>query len=49
MDEAEFDKFATEYRALHAASVRVSGEAPERWFAWLPLGAQYDVVAKAAQ
>jgi SAM-dependent methyltransferase len=29
MDEAEFDKFATEYRDLHAANIRLSGEAPE--------------------
>lgn len=29
MDEAEFDKFAAEYRALHAANIRVSGESPE--------------------
>jgi SAM-dependent methyltransferase len=29
MDEAEFDRFADEYRALHAANIRVSGESPE--------------------
>jgi SAM-dependent methyltransferase len=29
MEEAEFDKFAAEYRALHAANIRLSGEAPE--------------------
>jgi SAM-dependent methyltransferase len=29
MDEAEFDKFAAEYRELHAASIRLSGEDPE--------------------
>ena len=29
MDEAEFDKFAAEYRNLHAANIRLSGEAPE--------------------
>jgi SAM-dependent methyltransferase len=29
LDEAEFDKFAAEYRALHAANIRVSGEDPE--------------------
>ena len=29
MEEAEFDKFAEEYRALHAANIRLSGEAPE--------------------
>jgi len=29
MDEAEFDKFAEEYRALHAANIRLSGEEPE--------------------
>lgn len=29
MDEVEFDKFADEYRDLHAASIRLSGENPE--------------------
>lgn len=29
MDRAEFDQFASEYSALHAASIRSSGEAPE--------------------
>lgn len=29
MDEAEFDKFADEYRATHAANIRLSGEDPE--------------------
>lgn len=29
MDEAEFDRFADEYRAMHAASIRLSGESPE--------------------
>ena len=29
MDEAEFDKFAEEYRSLHAANIRASGETPE--------------------
>lgn len=29
MDKAEFDKFADEYRALHVANIRASGEAPE--------------------
>jgi SAM-dependent methyltransferase len=29
MEEAEFDKFASEYRALHAANIRISGESPE--------------------
>lgn len=29
MDEAEFDKFAAEYRSLHAANIRMSGEDPE--------------------
>jgi len=29
MDEAEFDRFADEYRALHAANIRLSGESPE--------------------
>src|SRR5260370_24930223 len=29
MQQREFDKFADEYRSLHAASVRISGELPE--------------------
>jgi SAM-dependent methyltransferase len=29
MEEAEFDKFADEYRALHAENIRISGEDPE--------------------
>ena len=29
MDEAEFDKFAAEYRAMHAANITASGEDPE--------------------
>ena len=29
MEEAEFDKFAAEYRTLHAASIKLSGEDPE--------------------
>jgi SAM-dependent methyltransferase len=29
MEEAEFDKFADEYRALHAENIRISGENPE--------------------
>ena len=29
LDEAEFDKFADEYRAIHAHNIRLSGEAPE--------------------
>jgi ubiquinone/menaquinone biosynthesis C-methylase UbiE len=29
MDEKEFDGFADEYRAVHAANIAVSGEAPE--------------------
>lgn len=29
MLEAEFDKFAREYRALHAGNIRASGESPE--------------------
>ena len=29
MDEAEFDKFADEYHAMHAAGIAVSGEGPE--------------------
>jgi ubiquinone/menaquinone biosynthesis C-methylase UbiE len=29
MEEAEFDKFAAEYRAMHAANIRLSGEQPD--------------------
>lgn len=42
MDEAEFDKFADEYRALHAASIRLSGEQPEYF-------AEYKVADIAAE
>ena len=28
MDKAEFDKFADEYRSLHAANIAISGEGP---------------------
>ena len=42
MDEAEFDKFADEYRGLHAANIRLSGEEPEYF-------AEYKVVDIAAE
>jgi ubiquinone/menaquinone biosynthesis C-methylase UbiE len=42
MDEAEFDKFADEYRSLHAANIRLSGEDPEYF-------AEYKVVDIAAE
>lgn len=29
MDEAEFDRFAEEYRALHAANIAITGEGPD--------------------
>lgn len=29
MDKAEFDKFADEYRSLHAANIAISGEMPD--------------------
>ena len=29
MEEAEFDRFAEEYREIHAANIRASGESPE--------------------
>jgi ubiquinone/menaquinone biosynthesis C-methylase UbiE len=29
MDEAEFDRFADEYRTLHAENIRLSGETPD--------------------
>ena len=29
MDEAEFDKFAAEYREIHATNIKLSGESPE--------------------
>jgi len=29
MDEAEFDKFASQYRDMHAANIKISGEEPE--------------------
>jgi hypothetical protein len=42
VDEVEFDKFADEYRALHAASIRLSGESPEYF-------AEYKVVDIAGE
>jgi ubiquinone/menaquinone biosynthesis C-methylase UbiE len=42
MDEAEFDKFADEYRSMHAANIRLSGEDPEYF-------AEYKVVDLAAE
>jgi len=42
MDEVEFDKFADEYRAMHAANIRLSGEDPEYF-------AEYKVVDIAAE
>ena len=41
MEEAEFDKFAAEYRTLHAASIKASGESPEYF-------AEYKIVDVAA-
>jgi len=34
MDEAEFDRFAEEYRAVHARNIRASGETPEFFAAY---------------
>lgn len=42
MEEAEFDKFAAEYRTLHAASIKASGESPEYF-------AEYKIVDIAAE
>lgn len=42
MDEAEFDKFAAEYRDLHAANIRASGEDPEYF-------AEYKVIDLVAE
>jgi ubiquinone/menaquinone biosynthesis C-methylase UbiE len=42
MDEVEFDKFADEYRAMHAANIRLSGEDPEYF-------AEYKIVDMAAE
>ena len=42
MDRAEFDKFADEYRAVHAANIRSSGETPEYF-------AEYKIVDVARQ
>jgi ubiquinone/menaquinone biosynthesis C-methylase UbiE len=41
MDSAEFDRFADEYRQLHANNIRLSGEGPEYF-------AEYKVVDVAA-
>jgi ubiquinone/menaquinone biosynthesis C-methylase UbiE len=42
MDEAEFDKFAAEYREIHAANIKLSGESPEYF-------AEYKIVDIAAE
>ena len=42
MDEVEFDKFADEYRSMHAANIKLSGEDPEYF-------AEYKVVDIAAE
>ena len=42
MDEVEFDKFADEYRDLHAANIKLSGESPEYF-------AEYKVADIAAE
>jgi SAM-dependent methyltransferase len=42
MDEVEFDKFADEYRAMHAENIRMSGENPEYF-------AEYKIVDIAAE
>jgi SAM-dependent methyltransferase len=42
VEEAEFDKFAAEYRTLHAESIKASGESPEYF-------AEYKIVDVAAE
>ena len=42
MEEVEFDKFADEYRAIHAANIRLSGETPEYF-------AEYKVIDLVAE
>jgi SAM-dependent methyltransferase len=42
MDEAEFDKFASEYRTIHAANIKFSGEEPEYF-------AEYKIIDIAAE
>jgi SAM-dependent methyltransferase len=42
VEEAEFDKFAAEYRSLHAESIKASGESPEYF-------AEYKIVDVAAE
>jgi ubiquinone/menaquinone biosynthesis C-methylase UbiE len=42
VEEAEFDKFAAEYRTLHAESIRASGESPEYF-------AEYKIVDVAVE
>jgi ubiquinone/menaquinone biosynthesis C-methylase UbiE len=44
MDQAEFDKFADEYRQLHANNISASGEAPE-FFAEYKVADLVDVTA----
>lgn len=42
MDEAEFDRFADEYRAIHTQNIRITGEAPEYF-------AEYKICDMAAE
>jgi SAM-dependent methyltransferase len=42
VEEAEFDKFAAEYRTLHAESIKASGESPEYF-------AEYKIIDVAAE
>lgn len=48
MDEAEFDRFADEYRQLHAANIRASGESPE-YFADYKVADAARLLAKASR
>lgn len=50
MQEAEFDKFAAEYRSLHAANIAVTGEKPEYFVEYkiVDLAREYALGAGAA-
>jgi len=48
MQQREFDKFAEEYRSLHAANVRVSGETPEYFAEYKVLDASRVLTARGS-
>src|SRR5437773_835632 len=46
MQQREFDKFADEYRSLHAANIRISGESPQYFAEYKVLDASRALAAR---